>query len=98
MLNQRNFDSLYAGFQKSKTKVIDTILKQVPDDVAEHMANSEKEFLMAMRSVIDRSIDKVDEGVDKVRKAKSGPEPTTPPPGGSDAPPPGAGPTGTEGM
>jgi len=90
MLNQRNFDSLYAGFQKTKDKVIDTILKQVPDDVAEHMANSEKEFLLALRSVIDRSIDKVDEGVDKVRKAKAGPEPT--------APPPGAGPTGTEGM
>ena len=70
MLGQEKLDALFNGFQKTKDKVIDTILKAIPDDVAQHIGNSEKELLLGLRAVIDRSIEKIDAGVEKVKQAK----------------------------
>ncbi len=40
-------------------------LPEVPKEFKEHMANAYKEFLLAIRSVIDERIKKIEEGKEK---------------------------------
>ncbi len=38
----------------------------VPPDVSKHLIASQREMLLAMRSVLDRAIDRMEEGEEKV--------------------------------
>ncbi|MCD6385493.1 hypothetical protein J7M23_06905 [Candidatus Sumerlaeota bacterium] len=51
-----------------KQEVIECVLKAIPPEVAEHLGNSKKELLMAIRSLIDTEIKKIDKTVERVKE------------------------------
>ena len=55
-----------------REKVIGKILKIIPEDVIEHIGNSKKEVLMAIRSLIDEELKRTDEGVSQAKEKKKG--------------------------
>ena len=38
----------------------DFVLTHIPEDVAEHLCNSKKEFLMAVKSILDKEIERTE--------------------------------------
>lgn len=48
-------------------RFIDSILSHIPSDIVEHLGNSKKEMLLALRSLIDKAIEKIDE---KIKRSK----------------------------
>lgn len=51
-----------------KDEVIDCVLKAIPPEVAEHLGNSKKELLKAIRAMIDKEIEAIDKTIDRARK------------------------------
>lgn len=51
-----------------KDEVIDCVLKAIPPEVAEHLGNSKKELLKALRAMIDKEIEAIDKTIDRARK------------------------------
>jgi hypothetical protein len=52
---------------KRRISVIDSILSRVPQDVVEHLTNSQKEMLKAINKVIEKVIERIDERVARVK-------------------------------
>lgn len=44
------------------------LLACVPGEVADHLSNAQKEGLLALRSYLDRCIERVDERVDRAKE------------------------------
>lgn len=51
-----------------KEEIMDCILKAVPPEVAEHLGNSKKELLKAIRALIDKEIEAIDKTVERAKK------------------------------
>ncbi len=60
--------SLMEKITELKDEVIDCVLKAIPPDVAEHLGNSKKELLKAIRAMIDKEIEAIDKTIDRARK------------------------------
>ncbi|MEW5768433.1 MAG: hypothetical protein AB1797_12600 [bacterium] len=54
-----------------RDKIVDTILNYLPPEMVEHLGNSKREILLALRSVIDHAIAKTDQVVEKAKEAKA---------------------------
>ena len=46
-------------------QLIDSILSHIPQDVVEHLGNTKKEMLLAIRSLIDHAVARIDEKVER---------------------------------
>ena len=53
-----------------RQNILNTILSKFPDEVIEHLGNSKKEVLLAIRSMIDEEIKKTDDDVTKAKEVK----------------------------
>ena len=64
----------YEEFRKKckdmSQNVVNTILSKIPDDVIEHLGNSKKEILLAIKSMIDEEIKRTGDDVQKAKEAK----------------------------
>lgn len=64
----------YEEFRKKckdmSQNVVSSILSKIPDDVLEHLGNSKKEVLLAIKSMIDEEIKRTDDDVKKAKDAK----------------------------
>ncbi len=53
--------------RRKRISLIDSILSRFPEDVLEHLTNSQKEILKAVDKLINRMIEKMDERIARVR-------------------------------
>lgn len=53
-------EKVRAKLEQFRQDMIDCMLSFIPADVAEHLGNSKKEMLKAVRSLIDQEIEKTD--------------------------------------
>ena len=64
----------YEEFRKKckdmSQNVVNTILSKIPDDVLEHLGNSKKEILLALKSMIDEEIKRTEDDVKKAKDTK----------------------------
>lgn len=58
-------------YEDVREKIVDSILTYLPPEMVEHLGNSKREILLALRSVIDHAITKTDEVVEKAKEAKA---------------------------
>lgn len=52
-------------------RIINTVLTHLPPEMVEHLGNSKREILLALRSVIDHAIARTDRVVEKAKEAKA---------------------------
>jgi hypothetical protein len=99
MSDQSLFDRADAELRKAADRVAETMRALVPPSVSEHLANSQREFFLALRSFADAALARTEAGIREARErvkaderakgeAKAGP---TPPPSARDPRPPSAG-------
>jgi hypothetical protein len=62
-------DWLAEGFEGIKSKVQVPRVDLMPEEFAEHMRTSRKEFLLAFRSLFDSAIERIDQKGTTTRKA-----------------------------
>jgi hypothetical protein len=48
--------------------LVDHILSHIPHDIVEHLGKSKKEILLALRSVIDKAIERIDSQIERSRE------------------------------
>ncbi|OGL40819.1 MAG: hypothetical protein A3C43_07350 [Candidatus Schekmanbacteria bacterium RIFCSPHIGHO2_02_FULL_38_11] len=64
----------YEEFKKKSKEAcqnfVNTILSKIPDDVLEHLGNSKKEILLALKSMIDEEIKRTEDDVKKAKDTK----------------------------
>jgi len=53
-----------------RQNILNAILSKFPDEVIEHLGNSKKEILLAIRSMIDEEIKKTDDDVARAKEIK----------------------------
>lgn len=64
---EERIDELDRKFSQFKRDSIRFVLERTDPDFAEHMGNSGREFLLAMRTFIDKEIGHIDKSVKKCR-------------------------------
>lgn len=76
------FEKADAEFRKAADKVTEALKGLFPPAVTEHLSNSQREFLLALRSFADAALARTEAGIREARdrvKPKTD-EPGTPPP------------------
>ena len=56
-----------------RQNILNAVLSKFPDEVIEHLGNSKKEILLAIRSMIDEEIKKTEGDVTKAKESKTKP-------------------------
>jgi CRP-like cAMP-binding protein len=65
---EEGLDQLEQKFDEFKQDVGRFVMERTDPDVAEHLGNSGREFLLAMRSFIDKEIGHIDKNVKRCRE------------------------------
>ena len=61
-------EKIQAKLEQFRQDMVDCVLSLIPPDVAEHLGNSKKELLKAVRSVIDKEIEKTDSDIARAKE------------------------------
>ena len=61
-------EKMQAKLEQFRQDIVDCVLSFIPPDVAEHLGNSKKELLKAVRSLIDQEIEKTDSHIARAKE------------------------------
>ena len=61
-------EKVQAKLEQLRQDLVDCVLSFIPSDVAEHLGNSKKELLKAVRSMIDKEIEKTDSDIARAKE------------------------------
>jgi len=61
-------EKMQAKLEQFRQDMVDCVLSFIPSDVAEHLGNSKKELLKAVRSLIDQEIEKTDSHIARAKE------------------------------
>jgi hypothetical protein len=61
-------ERMRAKLDQFRQDMVDCVLSLIPPDVAEHLGNSKKELLKAVRSMIDQEIEKTDTHIARAKE------------------------------
>lgn len=51
-------------------RIIENFLGMFPKDMIEHLGNSQKEILLAFRSIVDNAIERTEERISRIKEKK----------------------------
>ncbi len=68
MSDQSIFDRADAEFRKAADRVTDALKGLFPPAVTEHLSNSQREFLLALRSFADSALARTEAGIREARE------------------------------